>query len=116
MKVALTTGFAPTTQALVIDALGWRDQVDLWLAPADAGRGRPYPDLPLTALLRLGGTGVKDLLVVGDTAADMRSGVSAGAGSVIGVRTGAHDEATLRAAGATTVIASIAELPEMLGI
>ena len=116
VKVALTTGFSPGTQALIVDTLGWRDSVDLWLAPADAGRGRPYPDLPLTALLRLGGTSVGALAVVGDTAADMRSGVSAGAGAVVGVLTGVHDEPALRGAGATQVIASIIDLPELLGI
>jgi phosphonatase-like hydrolase len=116
LKVALTTGFSPETQLMLIDKLGWHDLVDLWLAPADAGRGRPYPDLPLTALLRLGGQRVQGLVVVGDTTADMRSGASAGAGAVIGVRTGAHDEPTLRAAGASEVLASIADVPESLGI
>jgi phosphoglycolate phosphatase len=116
VKVALTTGFSPGTQELIVDTLGWRRAVDIWLAPADAGRGRPYPDLPLTALLRLGGTRVGALAVVGDTTADMRSGVSAGAGTVVGVLTGAHDERALRAAGATRVITSVSDLPELLGI
>jgi len=116
VKVALTTGFSPATQALLIDALGWRELVDLWLAPADVGRGRPFPDLPLGALLRLGGTDVRGLAVAGDTAADIRSGVRAGAGVVAGVRTGAHDDATLRAAGASIVIDSIADLPDSIGI
>lgn len=116
VKVCLTTGFSPATQVLLIDALGWRDRVDLWLAPADVGRGRPFPDLPLGALLRLGGTDVRALAVAGDTAADIRSGVRAGAGLVVGVRTGAHDEATLRAAGAGVVIDSIADLPRTVGI
>jgi len=37
-----------------------------------------------------------------------------GAGLVAGVRTGAHDEATLRAAGATAILTSIADLPGLL--
>jgi phosphonatase-like hydrolase len=116
VKVALTTGFSPGTQALIVDALGWRGLVDLWLAPADAGRGRPHPDLPLTALLRLGASCVQALTVAGDTTADMRSGVRAGAGTVVGVLTGAHDGPALRAAGATQVLPSITDLPELLGI
>jgi phosphonatase-like hydrolase len=55
IRVCLATGFAPATRDAVIDALGWRPLIDLALSPADAGRGRPWPDLPLTALLRLGG-------------------------------------------------------------
>jgi phosphonatase-like hydrolase len=116
VRVALTTGFSPATQRLLIDSLGWPGLVDLWLAPADAGRGRPFPDLALTALMRLGGSRVQALAVVGDTSADMRCGVNAGAGLVVGVLGGAHDEPSLRAAGATDVVASIAGLPELLGV
>ena len=115
LKVALTTGFARATQDAIIDALGWRDAVDVILSPADAGRGRPYPDLPLTALLRTGATSVGAMVVVGDTASDIASGLAAGAGLVVGVLTGAHDEATLNEAGADAVIESIADLPELLG-
>jgi phosphoglycolate phosphatase len=114
VKVALATGFSPTTQRAVIDAVGWTDAVDLQIASADAGRGRPYPDLPLTALLRLGIDDVRSLAVVGDTAADMLSGVRAGASVVAGVLTGAHDETALRGAGATHVLRSVVDLPALL--
>lgn len=55
IKVCLATGFSPATRDALLDALGWRALIDLALSPADAGRGRPWPDLPLTALLKLGG-------------------------------------------------------------
>jgi phosphoglycolate phosphatase len=115
LKIALTTGFSRTTQDAIIDILGWRELVDVILSPADAGRGRPYPDLPLTALLRTGASSVASMVVVGDTASDIASGLAAGAGLVVGVLTGAHDEATLNEAGADAVLESIAELPELLG-
>lgn len=115
VKVALTTGFSPATTQAIIRSLGWEDLVDVVLSPADAGRGRPYPDLPLTALLRTGATSVESMVVVGDTASDIASGIAAGAGLVVGVLTGAHDEATLSDAGADAVIGSIAELPALLG-
>ncbi|KRC47210.1 haloacid dehalogenase [Leifsonia sp. Root227] len=116
VKVALTTGFSRPTQDAVLDALGWRDIADLTLSPAEAGRGRPYPDLPLTALLRTGGTSVEGMVVVGDTASDIASGIAAGAGLVVGVLTGAHDEETLTDAGADAVIPSIADLAELFGL
>lgn len=48
--VVLTTGFARVTQDAVLDALRWQGLADLTLCPADAGgRGRPYPDMVLTA-------------------------------------------------------------------
>ena len=116
VKIALTTGFSRTTQDALIDSLGWADLIDLSLSPSEAGRGRPHPDLPLTALLRTGVSGVASMVVVGDTASDMLSGTSAGAGLVVGVRTGTHDAATLEAAGADVVIDSVAHLAELLGL
>ncbi|MFH8575849.1 phosphonatase-like hydrolase [Streptomyces zaomyceticus] len=114
--VVLTTGFARVTQDAILDALGWRDLVGLTLCPADAGgRGRPYPDMVLAALLRTGAVDdVRRIVVVGDTSYDMLSGVRAGAGTVAGVLTGAHDGAALRAHGATHVLASVAELPALI--
>lgn len=116
ITVALTTGFARPTVDTILDALGWRELADIVLTPADAGRGRPYPDLPLTALLRTETTSVDAMIVVGDTISDMQSGCRAGAGLVVGVLTGAHDEDQLSEAGAEEVIGSIAELPELLGL
>jgi phosphoglycolate phosphatase len=89
IKVCLATGFSPATRDAIVTALGWGSLVDLVLSPADAGRGRPWPDLPLTALLRLGGGSVHELAVVGDTPSDVESGLRAGAGLVAGVLTGA---------------------------
>ncbi|WP_129977754.1 phosphonatase-like hydrolase [Rhodococcus sp. Q1] len=114
VKVALTTGFSRSTQDRLLDALGWRDLADIALTPADAGRGRPYPDMILTALLRTGTDDVRETAVVGDTAGDMLSGLRSGASVVAGTRTGAHDEATLREAGATHVLDSIVALPALI--
>ncbi|MFF2053645.1 phosphonatase-like hydrolase [Leifsonia sp. NPDC058194] len=115
VAVALTTGFSRATLDLVIDALGWADLADVTLSAEEAGRGRPYPDLPLTALLRTGTTAVDGVVVVGDTASDIASGIAAGAGLVVGVLTGAHDERTLLDAGADAVVDSVADLAELLG-
>ncbi len=116
VRVALTTGFSPETRLQVLAALGWEELADLSLSPADAGRGRPYPDMVLTALLRLHASSVRAVAVVGDTAADMESGVRAGASLVAGVLTGADDRDRLLAAGATVVLDSVADLPGLLGL
>ncbi|MCD2440799.1 HAD hydrolase-like protein [Agromyces sp. SYSU K20354] len=115
-SVVLTTGFAPATRDALLDALGWRDLADGALAPADAGRGRPAPDMALTALVRTAASSVRSMVVVGDTRSDMESGVNAGAGLVVGVLTGTHARAELEAAGADVVIESIADLPDLLGL
>ena len=102
IKVCLATGFAPVTRDALLDALGWRPLIDLALSPADVGRGRPYPDMPLTALLRLGGGSVAELAVVGDTASDVESGLRAGAGLVAAVATGAGSRRPWRPPGRRT--------------
>ncbi|WP_330354408.1 phosphonatase-like hydrolase [Streptomyces chartreusis] len=114
--VVLSTGFARPTQDAILAALGWQDLVPLTLCPADAGgRGRPYPDMVLTAFLRTGAAdAVGQIAVVGDTSYDVLSGLRAGAGLVAGVLTGAHDAQALRSAGATHVLDSVAELPRLL--
>jgi phosphoglycolate phosphatase len=116
IKVCLATGFAPVTRDAVLDALGWRPLIDLALSPADAGRGRPWPDMPLTALLRLRGGAVSELAVVGDTPSDIESGLRAGAGLVAGVTTGASSRDELIAAGAPHVLESVGELLRLLGL
>lgn len=110
VKVCLTTGFSPATREAIIAALGWGDFVDLALSPADAGRGRPAPDLVLTALLRLHGDAVSDLAVVGDTPSDIESGRRAGAGLVAGVLTGMGTLADFEQAGAPLILDTIADL------
>jgi phosphoglycolate phosphatase len=115
VKICLATGFAPATRDAILDALGWRTLVDLALSPADAGRGRPWPDLPLTALLRLGGGAVSELAVAGDTPSDVESGLRAGAGLVVGVLTGTGSIQDLAKAGAPHIIDSISGLIPLLG-
>lgn len=114
LRVVLTTGFAPVTREALIDGLGWHDLVDLALSPIDAGRGRPAPDLVLTALLRTRTSSVRAVAVAGDTVSDVESGRRAGAGFVAGVLTGAHDRPALSAAGADAVLSDVTALRGVL--
>jgi phosphoglycolate phosphatase len=114
VRVCLATGFSPVTRDSIIDELAWGGLIDLALSPADAGflgspgRGRPWPDLPLTALLRLRGGAVGELAVAGDTASDIESGRRAGAAIVAGVLTGASTRADLEQADAPLIVDTIA--------
>jgi phosphonatase-like hydrolase len=114
ISVALTTGFSRTTLDTLITELGWRELIDASVTPGEAGRGRPYPDMLQQAATTLGVTNPANVIVLGDTASDMKSGVAFGAGHVIGVLTGAHDELTLHDAGATTVVNSVADLKSLI--
>jgi phosphoglycolate phosphatase-like HAD superfamily hydrolase len=99
---------------LVVDAVGLKRHIDLALSLEDAPRGFPAPDLALTAMLQVGVGSVQDLALVHGTGAGMECGHNSGAGAVVGVLTGAHAAARLRAAGATHVVRSIADLPAVL--
>jgi phosphoglycolate phosphatase len=111
VRICLTTGFSSGTREQLMDVLGWRDLVDLSLSPGDGVRGRPYPDLILTALMRLEIDSVQEVAVAGDTKSDLEAGAAAGAAVVAGVLTGAHDRDQLEAAPHTHVLESIADFP-----
>ncbi|WP_049560123.1 HAD family hydrolase [Nonomuraea sp. SBT364] len=115
VHVALITGFSRTTLSRVLAMLNWHDKVDLAISPEDAGgRGRPWPDMVLHAVLRLGIPDVRQVAVAGDSESDMRCGRSAGAAIVAGVTTGVHSRERLVKGGATHLLESITGLPDLI--
>lgn len=114
-KVWLTTGFAPATRDDLLARLPWGGAVDGALSPADAGRGRPAPDLVLAAALATGVSSMAAVAVVGDTASDVLAGLRAGAGVVVGVASGSHGRDALERAGASVVLDDVTAVPEHLG-
>ena len=110
VSVALTTGFSSSTRETLIHQLGWADLVDIRLSPADAGRGRPAPDMILVCALRARVTAMTNVCVVGDTASDMVAGHRARAGLLVGVLSGNDDADRLREHGADVIVDSVAHL------
>jgi phosphoglycolate phosphatase len=111
--VALTTGFSPSTREALIEILGWSDLFGLRVSPADAGRGRPAPDMILLCALKSRVSAVQTIMVVGDTASDMQAGRRAGVGQCVGVLTGTDDQPRLLSSGADVVLDSVADLPRL---
>jgi phosphoglycolate phosphatase len=114
VRVALTTGFSGTTQEKLLAALGWQALADLVLAPGAGVRGRPFPDLILTALMRLEADAVQNVAVLGDTSNDIESALRAGAAIAAGTLTGAHSAQQLRDAGATHIVDSVTDFAELV--
>jgi phosphoglycolate phosphatase len=114
MRICLITSFSRRVLTTVLDTLGWWDRVDLALCPQDVPRGSPWPDLVLSAMLRLGVRDVRETAVAHDAEAGILTGRRAGAGLVAGVLTGAHSGNRLRRAGASHLIPTIAHLPGLL--
>lgn len=112
--VYLMSGFAEPVATALITHLGWQDTADGVLAPGTAGRGRPYPDLILSAAVRAHVDNVQRIAVCGDTTNDLLAASRAGAGAIAGVLTGAHNRAMLETAPHTHLLKSIRELPAAL--
>jgi len=114
VRICLTTGFSPATRDRIIEALDWAGRIDLALSPADAGRGRPWPDMILAAVLRLRIDDVAEVAVAGDTTSDLLAGTRSGASVVAGVLTGAHSAEELATAPHTHLLDSVADLPALV--
>ena len=110
VKVCLLTSLSrgatgPLTERLHLEGLG-----DLVLCGDEAPRRFPWPDLVLTAILRLGAGDVREVAVIGTTESCMESGRRAGAGLVVGLADGPRQASALQKAGATHVLNHLAEL------
>jgi phosphonatase-like hydrolase len=113
-RVCLVTGLSRSLLAVVLDTLSWWRRVDLVLCPEDVPRGCPWPDLVLTAMLRLGVADVHDTMFADGTECGILSGKRSGAGLVAGILTGGQTAGRLQGAGATHVLDSIASLPALV--
>jgi len=114
IKVVLITGFSERVQRTILDRFGWHDLVDLAVSPGGSVRGRPYPDLILTAALALHATSVSSVAVVGDTYNDAAAAVRAGSGICAVVLTGAHDRSKLAASPATHILDNVGDFAALV--
>jgi phosphoglycolate phosphatase len=113
LKVCVISGFSRPTSRLVLERTGISRHADLTLCLDDAPRGFPWPDLVLTAVIRLGIDDVASVAVAGDSENVITAGRRAGAQTLIGIP-GERPARRLRTAGATHLVNSIAELPAAL--
>ncbi|HEX8030416.1 MAG TPA: phosphonatase-like hydrolase [Vicinamibacterales bacterium] len=116
IKVALTTGFDRDIATLLLTSLGWTgNAVDAVVCGDEVPEGRPAPAMIFVAMQI---TMIEDparVANVGDTTLDLESGARAGVRWNIGVLSGAHTREALERTPHTNIIASVAELAEVLG-
>lgn len=115
VALALNTGFERATAELLVAALGWEGRFATLVCGDEVAAGRPSPAMILEAMRRTGVREPARVMAVGDTVLDLRAGTAAGAGWVIGVTSGAHDRARLLQSPHTHLLASVAEIPVLLG-
>jgi phosphonatase-like hydrolase len=114
IKVCLMSCLSRPALSLIMERLAWWQRGDLILCADDVARGFPWPDLVLTAILRLGVDDVRDVAVVAASESGMLCARRAGARQVIGVLSDVHDGRRLRRAGATHLLADLGELPDLV--
>jgi len=113
-RIAVLTSLPRRIADAVLDAAGLWRSIDIALSAQEVPRGFPAPDLVLTAVMQSGTEAVADVAVIHSTGAGVDSGRRSGASIVAGVLTGPHPAARLRAAGATHILGSIADVPALL--
>jgi phosphonatase-like hydrolase len=114
IKVCLVSPLSRPALSMIVERLDWWQRVDLVLCADDVARGFPWPDLILTAALRLGIGDMRDLAVVTASEGGVLSAQRAGSRFVVGVLSDVDDASRLRRAGATHLLADIGELPDLL--
>lgn len=113
-KVCLLSCLSRPALSLIVERLGWRQRADLILCADDVPRGFPWPDLVLTAILRLGVDDVRNVAVVTPSESGVLCAKRAGARVIVGMLSGVHDASRLRRTGATHLLADIGELPDLV--
>ena len=116
--VALNTGFDRKITDVILERLDWSGTpfIDSTISSDEVARGRPYPDMILKLMGRMGVRDPQRVAKVGDTPADLEEGRNAGCGLIIGVTRGTHSREELERHPHTHLIETIAELPDLLGL
>ncbi len=109
IKIALTTGFYRKVTNIILEKLGWlegleynyvntsgKSIIDVSIASDEVQKGRPEPYMIQKALKLLGIKDPFDVINIGDTPSDIKSGVRAGCRLSLGVTNGTHTHEQLR--------------------
>jgi phosphoglycolate phosphatase len=114
IKVCLVSSLSRPALSLILARLDWWQRADLILCADDVARGFPWPDLILTAFLRLGLDDVRNVAVVTASDSGVLAAWRAGARLVVGMLSDVEDAARPGPAGATHLLADIGELPDLV--
>jgi phosphonatase-like hydrolase len=114
--VALDTGFSRDITDAILTRLDWcvDDLLDATICSDEVPVGRPEPFMIQRLMKLLGVDDPREVCKVGDTPSDLYEGSRAGCGFNVGVLSGTGQRAELAQCPHTHLIASVADLPEVL--
>jgi phosphonatase-like hydrolase len=113
--IAATTGFDREIVMPIFRRLGWEKYFAAIVASDDVSQGRPAPYMLFHAMEAAKVSKVAEVMAVGDTALDLQAASNAGLRGMVGVLSGAATEEQLRREPHTQIVASVADLPALLG-
>ena len=108
--MTLNTGYPVKIQEGIINKLDIDLFIDDYISSEEVSSGRPQPHMIYELMRRNGIHDPKYVAKIGDTKNDMKEGVNAGCGVVIGVLSGAGSITELQEGGADLIIDSITDL------
>lgn len=117
IKVATDTGFHRDVNNAIMEGLQWINNglIDFAIDVEHTnGVGRPAPFMIFNIMQQLDIQSVHEVIKVGDTPADLLSGINAGCIGNIGVLSGANSAEILGKYAHTHILPSVAELPELI--
>lgn len=118
IAIVLNTGYNRVTAEQLMHKLDWQvgRDVDALITADDVKQGRPYADMINKAMEICGIKDSQEVLKAGDSAIDIEEGKNANCALTIGVLSGAQNTQQLQQASPDYILASLAELPEILEI
>jgi phosphonatase-like hydrolase len=118
IKIIVDTGFDRPIVDPLLERMGWEKNrlIDGSVTSDEVAHGRPHPDLIFRAMEMTGLSDVRHVAKVGDTAADLEEGNSAGCGWVIGITSGAFTREQLQMTKHSHLIARIPEILNILDL
>jgi phosphonatase-like hydrolase len=121
IAIALTTGFYRYVTDIILDKLGWLDDlgtsqslIQASIASDEVAEGRPAPFLIQRAMHLLGITDPQAVVNVGDTPSDLLSGQAAGVRLNLGVTNGTHTHAQLATYPHNGLLSTLGEIMQLI--
>ncbi|GAB3516061.1 HAD family hydrolase [Emticicia fontis] len=127
IKIALTTGFYRTVTNIILDKLGWLDGleynyvntsgksvIDVSIASDEVQKGRPEPYMIQKAMKLMGVADPFEVINIGDTPSDLKSGVRAGCRMSLGVVNGTHTRQQLTILRNDGLLNSLKDLKDII--
>ncbi len=114
LLLAATTGFDRQLCGMIFSKLGWQERFVATVTSDDVVDGRPSPFMIFHAMETAHVDGVAEVVAVGDTALDLQAAANGGVRGAVGVFSGAASRERLEREPHTHILASVAELPDLL--